>query len=138
MPTATTVQELWGGIVSRSVDGTVWTTIPDVKSVTVPTIKWAKRDRTSLSTSGDGREYGKGRREYGEFVIEVFATKAALTAAIADGARANTWLKVALVDGSIFSAKCIIDWELPLDIDGDSVLKMTGTVSGDVTTTAGV
>lgn len=137
MPTSTTIQELWGGTASRSVDGLQWTPIADVKSVTVPTIKTEIRNRTSLSTVGNSKEFGKGRTENGDFTIECFATKAGMTAAIADAGRAFTWLKLALADGTIFSAKCIVNWEVTEDIEGDSMIKLIGSVSGEVTVTVG-
>ena len=127
-------QELWGGTAERSVDGVAYTKIAGVKSVTVPTIKSQKRDRTSLDTVGNAKEFGKGRTEYGEFTMECFSSKAGITAAIADQARDYTWLRITLSDGTKYSAKCIVDYEVTgTDLENDAMLKLTGTVSGDVT-----
>lgn len=66
----------YGGKVERSLDGTTWTSIPEVKGIAVPQIKQDYVDVTSLDSPNGFREYIKGLKDAGEITLSCGYTTA--------------------------------------------------------------
>lgn len=59
----------YGSIVERSVDGDVFTRIPECKGVAVPVVTTEYQDVTNLDSPNGFREYIKGMKDAGEISV---------------------------------------------------------------------
>jgi hypothetical protein len=76
----------YGGKVERSLNGTTWTDIPEVKGIAVPNITQEFQEVTSLDSEDGFREYVKGLKDAGEISLQAGYTADGYEQQIADQA----------------------------------------------------
>ncbi|KPU83699.1 hypothetical protein JI58_07940 [Marinosulfonomonas sp. PRT-SC04] len=76
----------YGGKQERSVDGTVWTEIPEAKGVAIPKVETDYIEATSLDSAGGFKEYVKGLKDAGVISIPAGYTAAGYEQQLADQA----------------------------------------------------
>lgn len=59
----------YGGKVERSLNGTTWTSIPEVKGIAVPEVTQEYVEVTSLDSPNGYKEYIKGLKDAGEITL---------------------------------------------------------------------
>lgn len=79
----------YGGTFERSLNGTTWTTIPEVKALGIPQITQEYQEATSLDSPDNFREYIKGMRDAGEITVQAGYTPAGYEQQLADQAAAD-------------------------------------------------
>ena len=76
----------YGATVERSLDGTTWVKIPEVKGVAIPTVETDYQEATSLDSANGFKEYVKGLKDAGVISLPCGYTAAGYETQLADQA----------------------------------------------------
>jgi hypothetical protein len=80
----------FGALVERSVDGTVWESIPECNGIAVPSVTTEYLDATSLDSPDGFMEYVKGMKDAGVISVPCGYTSAGYEQQLADQAEADS------------------------------------------------
>ena len=136
---------LYGGALERSVNGTTWVPVPEVKSMTLPVITVDYQEVTSLDSPNGFRQYKPGLKDVENITVNCGYTTAAYNQALADQAsgalihfRATLPLEDGQTTADVFTWKAYVTPKVASGAVGEIIgLDIEHKVDGGFTYTEG-